>query len=426
MRVLFDQGRREVSMPQNLNGHSAEARSEESLDGFLQGIAWPPAPALLVDGQLAPVGRLLGSLFEALGPLLSASIFCIDRLKGRVIYTSQHLLASMGYEPWQIRSISLADLVEMVHPRDRHLVAQFEESLSGADPVEVAKHEVRLRTAGGRWRWIETVERVMTRSEDGRAHLTIGVARDVTDRRKLRRALSAASKELLESEENERRRIARDLHDSTGQLLVAASLMLAEAEYRGGDAHASIRRARNAISAAQKDIRTLSYLLHPPQLASQGLPATLRSFAEGFGRRSGLDIQVEIEGEPGPLSPAAELALFRVAQEALMNVYKHAHAQTARVRLRYGAQAAELEIEDDGVGLQASAADLSEEAPEEPAENGSEHTATNGAGGRPETVRPGVGLSSMQARMAQLGGRLTLSDRGKGLRVHALLPLNGA
>jgi PAS domain S-box-containing protein len=383
-------------MPQNSNGHDPEER----LDVFLKEISPPPTAQPLVQGDMARVGRLLGGLFEALGPLLEASIFCVDRCERRIIYTSQHLLASMGYEPWEIQSIAFADLERLVHPRDRQRVARFEASLSSDSPVDFAANEVRLRTAAGRWRWIEILERVMTRAPDGRAHLTIGVARDVTERRKLRRALSATSKELLESEENERRRIARDLHDSTGQLLAAASLMLSEAEARAGtEARSPIRRARNAIGSAQKDIRTLSYLLHPPQLASEGLPATLASLAEGFGRRSGLVVRLEIDGEPDRLGSAAELALFRVAQEALMNVHKHAQARVATMRLRYGESAVELEVEDDGVGLEASAADLL------------------------TALRPGVGLSSMRARMAQLGGRLTLSRRGKGLHVSAILPM---
>ncbi len=379
-------------MPHYSHGQNAEER----LDDFLQELSKPPAPPPVLQGDTAWVGRLLGDLFEALGPLLNASIFCMDRLEQKIVYTSQYLLTSMGYEP---RDIAYAELRELVHPRDRRLIARFEEALVGENPVDVATHEVRLRTADGQWRWVETFERVMTRTPDGRAHLTIGVARDVTERRRLRRALSAAFKGLLESEENERRRIARDLHDSTGQLLTAASLMLSEAEARAGpEAASALRRARSAIAGAQKDIRTLSYLLHPPQLASEGLPATLASFTEGFGRRSGLRVNLEIEGDQRRLGSAAELALFRVAQEALMNVHKHARAHMASVRLHYGEDSTDLEIEDDGVELEAAAADL------------------------PRALRPGVGLSSMRARMAQLGGHLALSKRGTGLHVRAHLP----
>ena len=119
----------------------------------------------------------------------------------------------------------------------------------------------------------------------------------------------------------------------------------------------------------------------------------MTEFAAGFGGRTGLQISATAGSAPRALSSATELALFRVAQEALMNVYNHSGAQSANVRLSFKNRSAILEVEDDGTGIEA-----------------------------PSAVTPGVGISGMQARMMQLGGSLTLGSRGKGLLVQAVAP----
>ena len=213
---------------------------------------------------------------------------------------------------------------------------------------------------------------------------------DVLD---LRDALKQASAAILESEDRERRRMATELHDSTGQHLAGASMILARVEKCAShDVRRSLHEARDAVDAALEEIRTLSYLLHPPQLARDGLPASLQTLASGFGRRSGLQVQFACDGVPRPLEPAVELAIFRIAQEALLNAHKHARASAAALRLNYRVLGVRLEITDDGEVVVAP------------------------------NLTSGVGLSSMRTRMRELGGRLEVARRGAGLVVIATAP----
>ena len=152
-----------------------------------------------------------------------------------------------------------------------------------------------------------------------------------------------------------------------------------------------------ALAAAHRDVRTYSYLLHPPQLQRLGLEDTLRRFIEGFGRRSELTIDIDVSGAT-QASSETELALFRVAQEALMNVHRHSNARKATVRLRRSSTTIVLEVDDDGVGLP-DAAELA------------------------SNKTDGVGIPGMQARMVQMGGALDLIPLPRGLRVRAEAPI---
>ncbi|WP_296597869.1 histidine kinase [Phenylobacterium sp.] len=207
---------------------------------------------------------------------------------------------------------------------------------------------------------------------------------------------------IARAEQNERRRVGRELHDCTSQLLVAAQLGLSALERRTelkGETRRIAADVRRSIAAALKEIRTFSFLLHPPGLSDGGLPKALEEFGAGFGSRTGLRIDVEVGPGPWVLPATLEMAMFRVAQEALMNVHRHAAARRATVRLSREASAVVLEVEDDGVGLRRRS-------------------------GRPSPPEPlGVGLSGMLARMTHLGGSLTLEEQRRGLKVRAWAPV---
>ncbi|MFK4875223.1 sensor histidine kinase [Novosphingobium sp. ZW T3_23] len=214
------------------------------------------------------------------------------------------------------------------------------------------------------------------------------------------RSRGAERTQLHLAQEEERRRIARELHDGTAQHVAVAQVMLE-----------TVRKARTfeaidkacldieaALSTAQHQMRTLSYVLHPPELASGGIVEALATFLKGFARRTGL--KVGFHNYAGQLRPSAalKLALYRVAQEALVNVSRHASARSVDVRLRTAAKHIVLEIEDDGVGI---ADDIV-------------------AGRRREAI--GVGLSGMRERVEALGGVFCLERRRTGTLVGAFFP----
>jgi signal transduction histidine kinase len=217
------------------------------------------------------------------------------------------------------------------------------------------------------------------------------------------RDLERAARAVEHAAEAERRRLARNLHDSVAQHLVALDLSLSSLGLQppGSEAAGAILDdMRASVAALHREIRTFSYLLHPPQLKRLGLAVALTRFVEAFGRRSGLAAETDIRGEPHPLPADLELALYRVAQEAVMNVHRHARAERLRVRLIQSSASVTLEVEDDGVGL-----------------------ADAGPVGRPG--EDGVGIPGMQTRLAQLGGALELVRLSQGLCVRATAPLKG-
>lgn len=235
----------------------------------------------------------------------------------------------------------------------------------------------------------------------GRLRRAIVFNDDVTDMVHLHRDRRLLTEQLMRSEETERRRIAREMHDSTVQDLVAIGLNLKRLNHLANDSIAQevLAEVRTIVKRTQQDVRTLSYLLHPPLLEEGGLVLALASLIRGLSSR--MQICVEFETDEGDTADARlpidiEMALYRVAQEALINVHKHASATQAVVTYHREPDRVILQVEDDGVGI----------------------------GGRNAShVGSGVGIQGMRARLRQLGGELTLSTLKRGTRLKALVPI---
>lgn len=232
---------------------------------------------------------------------------------------------------------------------------------------------------------------------DGRRHFTITRC-EVSRLNQLADRCSALEERLALTREDERKRIGRELHDSTSQLLVGLKLCLmrlkeADSPRKTSDIMAEMDEILLDID---QEIRSISFLLHPPRLQGRGLVEAIRYMVRGFARRSGLDVRVEVEGDLPPRIPELEAALYRLTQEALVNVYRHAAASLVKIRLvaRRGS-VVHLLIEDNGLGI-------------------------GGATLRP--VEPGVGIEGMSARITELGGRFSLRRAGGGCRLLASIP----
>jgi signal transduction histidine kinase len=205
-------------------------------------------------------------------------------------------------------------------------------------------------------------------------------------------------------QEEERRRIARELHDSVGQILAAISMnsVLVEAESHKLSPDAAQRLSENAamVQEASKQIRTISHLLHPPLLDEVGLASALHWYVEGFSERSKIDAKLDIPREFAGLSKEMELSIFRVVQECLTNIHRHAGSPTAGIRILQDEACLRVEIEDTGKGVPFE---------KESAFGASGHT--------------GVGLRGMRERLRQFGGTLEVQSTGHGTRVTAILPV---
>lgn len=222
---------------------------------------------------------------------------------------------------------------------------------------------------------------------------------DVTDQSRLAGERRRMMRAVLDAEETERKRIARELHDETVQQLTVMQFGLAGLRKlgTGADFDVRCRDMEEVLQSVQKELRTLSYMLHPPEIDG-GLVQALRSFVRGLARRIHVNASFIDETSGLLTDDETDRALYRVTQEALINVCKHSQAQHARVRLKDCDRQLVLEVEDDGVGI--------------PAE-----LCLN----RPD-ARMGVGLSAMRERIEALAGRFEVSRLEKGTRVVAILP----
>ena len=210
---------------------------------------------------------------------------------------------------------------------------------------------------------------------------------------------------LLQLQDDERRRIARELHDSVGQLLAGLTMNLSAV---GADIERLIKTANMVTDSAalvheiNKEVRTISHLLHPPLLDEAGLASALRWYIEGFAERSSIKVDLEFPDDFGRLSRELETAIFRTVQECLTNIHRHAESPIARIRITRTSSDVRVEVADGGKGI----------SPEK-----QEEMATIGT--------PGVGIRGMRERLRQLGGSLDINSNGKGTVVVARLPIAG-
>jgi PAS domain S-box-containing protein len=234
-----------------------------------------------------------------------------------------------GINPAHERATGLS-AVEIVGRRPEEcLAADVAETVAGyyRACVEAAKpiHYVeRLDLPAGEKVWETTL--VPVRGADGEVEVLLGSCRDITEALDAQQELSEVTERLLEVQEEERRRIAQELHDSTAQHLAALALGLSAVRH-GRATEETLEDMASELAEALREVRTLTYLLHPPTLAKEGLNQTLRGFVRGFAQRTGLSLAVTVRGLVDSLPYPAQRALFRVAQEAIANAHRHSPAK---------------------------------------------------------------------------------------------------
>ncbi len=218
--------------------------------------------------------------------------------------------------------------------------------------------------------------------------------------------LRELSTRLMQLQDDERRRLARELHDSVGQMLAALGMNLAAV---GTDIERLTKTANTVNDSAalvrelSQEVRTISHLLHPPLLDEAGLASALRWYTEGFAQRSKITVNLEVPADLQRLDRESETAIFRTVQECLTNIHRHSESPTARICVATSDGQICVEIEDRGNGI--------------PPEKQFEMTSTG---------TPGVGLRGMRERLRQLGGSLDIHSNGKGTLIVARLPVTVA
>jgi PAS domain S-box-containing protein len=234
---------------------------------------------------------------------------------------------------------------------------------------------------------------------------------DVTEMKSAERSIHELSKRLLNLQDEERRRLGRELHDGLAQTVLAINLSLAQArqslDATSQTAARSIDKARGFTQEMSREIRTLSYLLHPPLLDDLGLVSTLQEYVQGFSERSGIQTELFAITEFERLPQSLEIGLFRMVQESLANIQRHSGSATAEIRLTQRDARLTLEVIDFGRGFHQGAAIAT--------------SASQANGSR--APRFGVGIPGMRERMAQLGGQLEIISGSTGTTVRATITL---
>ena len=214
--------------------------------------------------------------------------------------------------------------------------------------------------------------------------------------------LRELSAQILQAQDEERRRIARELHDGAGQLLAAlgmeASNLASESDRLSARGALSLGNIESFVAQMTKDIRTMSHLLYPPLLDEVGLESALTEYVNGFADRSGVRVSLDLPTAIERLDRDYELALFRIVQECLTNIHRHSGSKTAGIRLVRDDGALVLEVRDEGRGM--------------PPERLSEI----------QSRGSGVGIRGMRERTLQLSGTMSIESDGSGTRIHVLIP----
>jgi PAS domain S-box-containing protein len=352
--------------------------------------------------------------FRSAANSMAEGLYTIDTA-GLVTYLNPAAEAMFGWTSAELLGKKMHDVTHYMHPDGKPFPAEECPGLRVLQKgIELREHEdVFIRKDGS---FFPVVFSSSPLKNDGKTAGVVVCFRDDTKRRRaeetLRQELEDAtgklrqlSGRLLQTQDEERRRIARELHDGVGQLIVALNLNLSkinsEKDRLSPAARQSLEENSKLIEQASQEIRTMSHLLHPPLLDEVGLESALRWYGDGFAERSNIAVTMELvsgfsEGLPRDLS----LSLFRIVQECLTNIHRHAGSPTAFVRIERSVGQISVSVRDEGKGI--------------PPELQSK--ISSGASS-------GVGLRGMRERVRQFGGRLDIHSDGSGTEISVALPL---
>jgi two-component system NarL family sensor kinase len=231
------------------------------------------------------------------------------------------------------------------------------------------------------------------------ASVNTELRQEVEEKTRSENLLRQLNQRVIQSQDQERRRIARELHDSIGQELAALIMSVAMLGSRvPPELRPHVEEILSQINGCAKDVRTISHLLHPPLLDEVGLSSALNWYVEEFSRRGGIHVDLEMPPELERMKPELETAIFRIVQESLTNIHRHSGARKARISIGRGDGTVRMSISDDGRGI-------------------SKEKLKRIAAGQ-----SGVGIAGMRERVKQLGGTFQIRSNGPGTTLDVELP----
>jgi PAS domain S-box-containing protein len=358
-------------MQEGIRRHTAERRTERTAEKEYK-------PALMVDHS---------SLLD----LANDAIF-VRNPNHRISYWNRGAERLYGWTEKEALGSLTQDLLSTRFPVPFHEIVAAD--LWEGELVQVKRDGSEI-TVASRW----------TTLRDGRGKFAgwLEINTDITARKRAEDAARRLSAKILTLQDDERRRIARELHDSLGQYLAGIKVNLDLLSQAGGKGQQNglLAECLGMVEQCLTETRTISYLLHPPLLDEAGFELAARWYVEGFAQRSGFRVDLDFPSGLGRLEPELEVALFRVLQEALTNVHRHSGGTTVRIVLRVNAEQAQLEVADNGRGI-----------PEERLRRLLDGSAATG-----------VGLAGMRERIHELGGSFEVLSPLPETTIRVCVPL---
>jgi PAS domain S-box-containing protein len=359
------------------------------------------------DGAQVRTDEAAISLFEAqaaklreqaqLLDLANDAIF-IRKLDGTVCYWNEGAERLYGWTRKEVMQQPLSRFLKTEYPIP---LAEIEQALLReqrwqGELVHTRRDGDRV-TVASRW--------TLWRDEQGQPQGWLQINTDISERKRAEELLRSLSARLLQTQDEERRRIARELHDSAGQLLVGLDINLVtvtrEAEKLSSNACRALSESMGLVKELSAELRNISHLLHPPLLDEAGLPAAIRWYVERFSQRSKISVGIHLASNLGRLPREIETTIFRIIQESLTNVHRHSGSTTAEVHLTRERGRITVKICDNGKGLETR-----------------NYRTFSGS------VTPGVGIQGMRERVRQLAGQFEIRSGETGTSVTATLPLD--
>jgi PAS domain S-box-containing protein len=409
-------------------GISPRLTFDAGYETFFQLVAARMASLLHNEVQKMEVAKAV----ERFSQLAEANPFgmVIGDLRGRLNYINPTLLKALGYSEEEVRSgkvrwdtLTPSEFVKA----DMQAVAQLRSSghcdiyekaylakdgkrvpiLIGASVIDSPEDEPQVAAFVTDLTPLKTAEEALREAnvdlEKKIEERTAALQSEILERKRAEASLSELTGRLLVAQDEERRHLARELHDNAGQTLVALDMNFAflndAAKGQNQEVVKLVAQSKELSDDLSKELRTMSYLLHPPLLDEAGIKSALRWYAEGFSSRSRIEVELDLPSDFPRLPKELELVIFRVVQESLTNIHRHSGSASAKIKLSCSDETVSVEIIDHGRGISM--------------ENEKEMT----------PAKAGVGVRGMVERVRQFGGSLDISSSSSGTKVRAAIPV---
>jgi len=328
----------------------------------------------------------------------SATGMILVNLDGRFVEANRAYSEITGYSQTELESLTFLDIT---HPDDLDRCTKvFRQMIEGEIPSYTL--EKRYVRKNGAVVWARISSTLLRDAFDRPSHC-ITIVEDITEQKNAEQQLEALTQRLFQVQDEERRRLARDLHDSTAQSIAAMCMNLGvvneSANALDGPAQKALNECLEIGEQCIRELRTFSYLLHPPVLDDMGLASALKWYVEGFVHRSKIEVALDMDAGLGRLNRDLELTLFRVVQESLTNIHRHSGSRSAMIRIVRQPGEVLLQVRDYGCGMRPVSA--------------GDHT----------VVHAGVGIAGMRERVRQVGGSLRIQSRPGRTDVEVRAPI---